>query len=411
MECPICHNAMTHSSAGWLCMNCGHVEASTGSVPATSTPPARNGIDPITPPAPVMPVAPMAPTTPNEPIQPMPQPTPPPVVVPPAFAPAPAPATSTPLQPVTQPKSRRKLLVIGIPAAIILILAAVGFYGWWWQPHMALSSYLNRLVSAKTAAFNGSTVVASSNPSSTLTIKMSGHYDVASQADPKIDISLNGSSQTQGGPSVLGNSSIGGEVIFTNQTAYLKITDLSLLSSLINVSIKPDWYKYPLPSDQQTNKCVSSDKKSGQLFGSTIVTNMPLTKVHRVGLFQTIDGHSTSHYSGVVDTAKLPAAITAANRNLSSACKITLSPSDYKNLNLSYDLWDGSSFDRMVLTVNDKSSNTKTTITLDTSAYNKPVNITAPSGAKDINQLINDLVSGTPTASSAGSTDSTITTQ
>ncbi len=390
MQCPICHHDMIHSNAGWLCMNCGHVEAATTPAPAPEAAPAPT-TDPVKPPptpaAAEVPPAPIAPVAPSVPV-------------------VPATMATPPLQPMTHPKKRSKLLLIGLPV-LILIIAAVGFYGWWWQPHMALASYLTRLSDAKTAVFSGSATSESTDPTTTVTIKMSGHYDITDQANPKADITLSGQVRSNGSDSLIGSGSVGGEALFTDQTAYLKITDLSILSSLVTFTPKPTWYKYSLPKTQQTNNCVSSDKKSSQLLGTTVVTNVPLTKVHRVGIFETVNGHQTSHYVGTIDMAKLPAAIKPANQSLSAACQIDLSPDDYKNLTISYDLWDSSAFDRMVLAISDSSSKTRTTVTLDTSAYNKPVTITAPSGVKDISELYSDILGSV----TAAQTNPNLTTQ
>jgi hypothetical protein len=383
---------MTQSNGSWLCISCGHVQAgSPESAAPLSAPPTAGVPLPAAPPV----SASVAPTPPN------PSPSAP---AGPGFGtvgvPSATVSSSGPdelLLPVR--RSRRlnaKLIALILAALIVIGLIGTAVYLYLIAPQLVLASHLARLVGAKTSVFT-SAITADFGEGSSYSIKLAGKYDITDQAKPKLDLSVTGKTGNTAASSLVTSAAqtgtLAAQLRLVSQIAYFKIDSISLFSALIPITISKDWYKYDLSSSASTSICVTAKKDSGSLFGSSILTKVPVKGDAFKGI-DSIDGTPMLHYIGTVDNSKLKAAIDSANKKLSADCQLDVSVDDYKNITITYELWRGWSKDRISFEIADSNAKTKSIITLDTGAYNKPVTIDAPKDAKDVTDLLSAFTSG-----------------
>lgn len=390
---------MTQSNGSWLCISCGHVQAGS----TESAPPATGVPLPTAPP-----VSASAPDTAPNPSSPAP--------AGPGFGTVGVPSATVSssgadglLLPVR--RSRRlstKLIALILAALFVIGLIAAAVYLYLIAPQLVLTSHLARLVGAKTSVFS-SAITADFGEGSSYSIKLAGKYDITDQTKPKLDLSVTGKSATPDVKSIAAaaaqTGTLSADIRLVSQVAYFKIDSMSLLSALIPVSISKDWYKYDLSSSTNTSKCLDTKKDSGSLFGSSILTKVPVKGAAFKGL-ESINGNPRFHYSGTIDNSKLKAAIDNANKKLSADCQLDVSPDDYKSVTVTYELWRGWSQDRITFEIADSAAKTKSVVTFDTGAYNQPVKIDAPKDAKDVS----DLLSAFGSAGSDGSADTSPTT-
>ncbi len=321
-----------------------------------------------------------------------------------AMATAPEPPSATGGATVIMPASGRPRrsgivpTIIGV-ALVVLLGAGVG-YAYTIGPKTALRDYLLTVSSAKTAKF--SLLAGSTSDDYNSSITANGSYDIRDINAPKADIVLKGTYTPEGSAAAASGAkaaSAGGELIYLDKTIYVKVDTADLITQYLNVDVTKDWYKYSATDQTETvKKCIpTSSKKSGNLFGGQILTDLPLKNQKRHGLFEVVNGHYTQHFSGELDLGKLQKAIDLANKDLSSDCQISFKASELAGQTYSYDLWRGWDFDRFKVGVRETKSTGTLDLTLDTSAYNKPVTITAPSNAKSLEDLIKNIFSGTDT--------------
>jgi hypothetical protein len=284
-------------------------------------------------------------------------------------------------------KNRKKPIMIGAVIAVLLLVGGAAAKMFLLDPGQAPVAYAARLLSAKTGSFS---VLASSSSSDSsallgegkISVTGNGVYDVSNAKEEKLQTKLEVK---------LSNTSLAGEVIVMPKEAYLKVSDGTIFKSL-GLDIGPDWYKYPLDETSKTDKCSDQSKsKSGSYLGIQLPKSLPVRNAQRVGLFEKVNGHTTSHFRGEVDFNKLQQIIDDANKQLSADCKIDFKKSDYEDVSVSYNLWTSSKFDRMMLHIADSKDKTAVDITFDSSDYNQPVKIEAPANAKDLSTILGDL--------------------
>lgn len=299
-----------------------------------------------------------------------------------------------PLTPVTHPAPFKLNLVFKlVAAALVVIILGLVAYLYAYAPQTSLGSYLQKLTSAKTTAF--ASTLSISSDGYRVAIKLDGKDDLNDIAKPKLDLGITG--QISADQTLTGLSTSSGSVavraMVVDQVAYLKLENISFLSELVPIEISKDWYKYAI-NDSEAGKCVSKGKGSGSFLGTSVLTKIPVKKTAFLGV-DTIAGSKMLHYRGTVDNSKIKAAIDKANKELSADCKLNISEDDYKDMEVSYEIWRGFGKDRLKVNLKD-TTNSKSTaeLIIDTSAYNKPVTINAPTGAKDIKELIEDLFGG-----------------
>lgn len=357
----------------------------------------------FSPAAPETPSTPETPTPPEAPSPslPEPQPTageagaiaiPAPSADPPA---APAPVASNvplngkpPLTPVTHPRPLSVKLIVSLVAGVAIAAAAVGVgYTYSASPKLALADYLQKTADAKTSNF-----VLTSTQSTDgyrIAVKLSGKGDVTDVKNPKFDVTVTGqlsSDKPLSGSEKSLSGTLGGQAILVDKGLYFKLDDLSILDALVKTKPSADWYKLDLSKSTEANKCSDQTSALSAVLSKDVLDNIPVKDAKLTGMSK-LDGSSALHYTGTVDNSKLQTVIDNANKKLSADCKLDIKSGDYQNQTIKYELWRGWSKDRLKLTVSDGSGKTPGVVTLDTSGYNKPVDIKAPAGAKDAAEL------------------------
>jgi hypothetical protein len=343
MKCPNCSYDMTSSNGGWLCVNCGYTQGAG-----------------LVEPSPSLALSP-----------------PPPTAATSSPEPAPAPAASGPVAGVVpRPSHKRRWILIGLGLLLLLLVVAPVAYAYAMAPRTALGMYLQRLSGARTSTF-AATVSFTDESNARLSGQASGSYDLTKAKQPKLDLKLSGTNE---------GGSLAGQLRLVDEVVYFRLDNPGFIEQLLGGKVSKDWYKYDLREANTVEECVTSSK---------MLAELPVKNVAFKGV-ETIQGSPRLHYQGALDVAKLPAALERAKKQLPAKCQIDAKPDDYKGLSLSYDLWQGWSADRMKLRVSDATTKTATEATVDTGSYNQPVNITAPSGAKDVAELLGEMFSTTP---------------
>ncbi len=281
----------------------------------------------------------------------------------------------------------RWLFVVVLPLLVIGSAAGFAYQAYYVKPQQVLVDYLEKVVSAKTGKFSASITFRSDDKKAVLgldkvDVTASGAYDINNADNPKIDLSLTGAS---------GTYSLKADLRALDKMFYFKLANLDLAKTL-GVKISQDWYKLPIESQKEVSKCSADGKDSKSFLGQPVLTHLPLKDVKLVSFSEKVSGHQTMHYSGVLDNSKLQSFIDEANKSLTADCKITFAAEDVATAEVKYDLWTSKDFDRLQARIDDSKLKSHVDVTFDTSDYNKPVNITAPAGAKELKDLFSGLL-------------------
>lgn len=314
---------------------------------------------------------PQQPAPPASPADPTPA-----VVVPPAELAA----ASAPLEP--KRRLPRRAVIVSATAVLLLGISGFGYKIFAFDPQHAPDAYLHKLLTAKTGSFKAAANFSSAEDKGSIiggdaTFTANGRYDLTNPKTPKSDVTL-GLKYDEG--------TFAAELITIPKKLYVKIDQLGFLHAL-GVTLSKDWYTLPLDEETKDSCTAKERTRSGSFFGIAVPNSLPLKHTRRVGLWEKVDGHSTTHYKGEVDFTKLPAMIDAANKELSADCKLSIDKESLKNVSLSYDIWRGKNFDRVTMKVQDTQAKSATTVTLDTSDYNQPAMIQEPKNAKPLQSI------------------------
>lgn len=288
-------------------------------------------------------------------------------------------------EPATAPKKTRRVPKLAIIIAVVLLVfggaGAFAFQAVVLGPQQAPGKYLAKLVKANTAVFSGNVKFTSEDEDYAnfkLTTRVKGKYDITDPNKPRFQMALDGS---------FGDGSMKGELILLERMLYFRAEQFDLLSAL-GMNLGKDWYKYELPEESLKNECAEPVEAATQKLAS----KLPLKDPKLVKLFDKVDGRTANHYRGAIDLAKLPAVVDEVNKDLSADCKMDAGEEDLKNLTITYDLWSSSNFDRLVIVFKDSKTKSTIEITLDTSDYNKAVQLEAPAGAKDAAEILGSAI-------------------
>lgn len=357
---------MVPSATGFLCLNCGEVVTKT---------PAKQ--DPAQTPKPHEPQSDEA-AEPTKPVSEVTDHDTVPSNEPRAMPVADHKTTDEPIK-----RSKKPLFMIVIVMLLVLAGGASAYYyAEVIQSKQAPMAYLTKLLNAKRGQFAATGSFKSSNPnysSYTVNIRANGQYDTSDMNNPKVSAKLDGS---------IGTGSVSVDLMTLDKAVYFKIGSFSLLSTL-GLKVSNEWYKASLDDASIKTKCqTSSSKSSGTFLGIQLPSDFPVSNAKRVGLWETVAGHQTTHYTGTLDKAKLQQYIDHANQDLSADCKISYNSSDYQTLTVSYDLWTSKDFDRLNITTDDSKTKSHVAIGIDTHDYNKSVSITPPANPKSVNDLL-----------------------
>lgn len=296
---------------------------------------------------------------------------------------------------VLPPKKSKKKWVIIFTLVIVAALLGGGWaYAAILQPKSAITNYLKKLSAAESGAFSGTVNVASSENSreafgilQSLDLSFRGQYSGTNAEDGRLKVEISGGA---------GGVNLSGEVIAIARTLYFKINDTQILEDF-GIPITDTWYKYELDQSLfSDSECADDEATSSvSIFSEQIITNLPLKDTKLVKLRDSVDGKKVRHFSGAIDMQKLPSVIEDANKNLPADCQLSVDKNNTDDIEITYELWKGKNFDRLKLNIVDTSSNTKVTVTLDTSNYNQPVEISAPEGARDFKEILEKALNTT----------------
>jgi hypothetical protein len=178
-------------------------------------------------------------------------------------------------------------------------------------------------------------------------------------------------------------------LINLDKVLYGKVESFSSTpKSGIEDSIPKDWIKFDYSkSDDPTSKCQDTSKALDGYLSNNLYEKLPVKDTKFLGL-ASFDGAQGAHYSGALDATKLQAVIDEANKGVEKDCQTEFKAEELKDITITYELFRGFDKDRLIVFVKYAKAKVDTTVTLDTSAYDKPVSVKAPAGAKDIKDLL-----------------------
>lgn len=295
--------------------------------------------------------------------------------------------------PVTHPKPMSKKVKIGAIIALIsaLLLGGGSVYAFAVAPQNALPDYIGRLYLAKTSHVVGS--VKSGDADAAANFEYSGDYDITNIDNPKASLAISG----QFGGSATGSkdeSSIKADVINTDKTIYVKLSDAGFLQLFLPTITSNSWMKYDYSKAKEAKKdpaCSKPTSTSKPVFGSQVLSKIPVKNASFKG-FGTVDGQLSSHFVGEIDLPKMKALIDTANKSLPESCRISSAGLGSPKDKIVYEVWRGISSDKLIVTSTSDSKDF--VVKLTTSSYNKKVSIVAPKDAVDLSKLFSGEGSG-----------------
>lgn len=422
MDCPVCGHEMTQSARGWLCLGCGHVEsAKTGRGKkldsAANTEPAQEAGTPPKPEADTVPettedagvTAPA--TAPAAEPAPAPEPVPEPATTPapePAAAPAPKPAAqpipvSAPPVPAVMPSGfidprnpvattmtstaqrhhrlRRRWQLFWfwlIFATLIGLITAAG-YLWVYEPHVAATGMLQRLLTSRSGSFAVSGDVTLDSATS-FTVMGAGNFNVRDEAKPQADTTITLTSQ--GTPA----GTMEGRARLVADAVYLQFAQSSFSPVLVPVGQPADWYRYALKNVPAAG-CASFKLDQSSILSSSTFVDLPVAHVAFAGINQ-VKNAPMLHFTGEADMANAAKAVKQLNRYLNAACQLPEPGSNLAHLTITYDVWRGWSSDRLAITLTDSQSKLKVHVVLDTSNYGRATTVEAPEAPHELTALL-----------------------
>lgn len=298
------------------------------------------------------------------------------------------------------PKKKKNLwLWIGLPLIVLLILAggaALAYKIFLLEPKEALSTYVKKVATAKSANFEGTaswrtleeksdkaveqTAGASILPSN-ISASAKGAYDIHDKSQPKFEITASAKSNEL--------ELIKASAMSFVDEIFFKFEAGAWLSNF-GVKIESKWYKMKVDTalkDLDKDEC-KMDTEANGLISSPIISNLPVKDTKRVAFSEKIAGHTAAHYSGEIDFSKINAYADSLNSKLPAKCKITVKQSDFDGLSVKYDLYSSKNFDRLDLKITSKPAKSDVSLTLDTQNYNQSISIEKPTDAKEITNFM-----------------------
>ena len=279
----------------------------------------------------------------------------------------------------------------------VVIFLVMAVYMFFYQPRIVLADYVRKLAEVKTGTATGSMVFKSSNNESvtldqkTLSnIAVNGNkiltqsditfdmkFDIRNPADPMFETRF-----------ALGLSGVTAhaDTLIDNKSLYVRIEDTPL-AGIIGLKLNQDWYKIPLPPAVfEKSTCTLQDQEHS-ILSRNVLRFMPVKSVRRKTLYENIQGHRTIHTTGEVNMEKLGQSLAQANNSLPEQCRIYFDEEKAKNSSAFYDLYSSKDFDRLSVTVIDKSAGRETNVILDTTNYGQDFRIETPDNVHDITSL------------------------
>ncbi|HUD10762.1 MAG TPA: hypothetical protein VMS08_00005, partial [Candidatus Saccharimonadia bacterium] len=181
---------------------------------------------------------------------------------------------------------------------------------------------------------------------------------------------------------------VSGELLASLPTLFFKTSTPAVLASLVPANLSSGWYKYDLGS---VGSCASPGRGPGSFLSYGVFSQIPITGAAFAGVNK-FGSALGLEYRGEVVMANLQSAITKANQNLSSSCKINIPASSYDHLTVSYKIWRGWSRDRAEFTIDNTATNASGQIVINTADYNGPATIQVPTSATNADNLFKKVL-------------------
>lgn len=278
---------------------------------------------------------------------------------------------------------------------ILLIVLGLGlFWGVCFAlpGHLALAAYHKRINNSKTASFSGNLTVNGKDFFSQYSsnLNFSGSYD---QTDPTVPA---GQAQFHG---TFATKQYDGQAVIKDGQAYVNLhgPDMPILryrQSPLTYRIHSDnWYQLSLDRTLFDDFCQADQSGTfpqPQLY-NRITGMIKLNDPFFAGGGR-VDGHWAVRYHGSVDSSSLAAAVKELGKEFPQQCSFPLKDFDFRLLHLSYDLWTANGYDKLQVSYNQPLLGGSAKWSVATTDYGKPVNITVPDGAINLNQLWQRLI-------------------
>ncbi len=273
--------------------------------------------------------------------------------------------------------------VAGLTALLVLIV--LGYSGYRvWAAYQATSSRISSQTTARgegTLLFSGPDFLSAYN--SNMAFKLD--YDRGSK--PAVDLAFTG---------LWAKQSVSGEARLTGGALAVKLVDetqpvIRYKQSGFLTPLRPEWYRAKADASLYDNVCENREPAKAatpvalyRLIRSSKPTLSMINPFARLtdgwGVYAAGDISSTNF----TEIATQLASLVPAGCDLNT---FGFAASDAGNLRLHYQVWSGSTSDRVVLILEDKSLGSKLTLDATLTAYGAPVAVTIPATAIDLNQI------------------------
>lgn len=369
MTCPNCQSEnMIESKVGWLCLNCGEVQkkttatkktSATKSVPAVATTPELIAPEPKVDPAATTAEVSLA-------------------------------SIASLDKPPAASKPKKSSLHHYWVAVVVVILLLVGLAAAYTLPgYFAKKSLEHKLVGVQTAKYSG-------------TLEFYGQ-DFLSAYNSKLN--FNGVFDRSDGPiaaainfdGVWAKQSYTGQAIVRDRNLYFRLAGNHLpviryKQSAALLPLESQWYRAPINQQLFNNVCENRGPAANPqpLALYSLVKTAKVQRNYLTFPWARVNGGCVTVISGTISNRNFSDIITNLAGMLPAGCDLNtlgFTPSDAKNLHLSYRLWTSPGLDRLVLTLTDKALDSRLVLHLDASGYNQPQGIVPPEKAADLNAL------------------------
>jgi hypothetical protein len=318
--------------------------------------------------------------------------TPPPATdsVPVASATDTAPGGKPPLKPVTHPAPFKLGPLHLVGALIVVVMIALLVYVFFIQPKLAVGNYFEKIATARSTSF--SATIAESSTAYNGSGNVYGVTDMTTPHQAKVIVNVTGNLAARAGALATGSNAVSGpvsaELLAVGPTLYFNTSTSAVVSGALAANLSPGWYKDDLGS---AGSCVSPGSGPGSFLSYGVFSKLPVKNAAFEGISKFGSTWALT-YRGSIDTASLTSAIAKANLGLSVACKIKIPAQDYKNLEISYKLWNGFSSDHLQITATNSVTGAVTDIALTTLHYNAKDTIHIPVSATNADNLFKKVL-------------------
>jgi hypothetical protein len=296
-------------------------------------------------------------------------------------------------------KGLRWLLIL----LVVLFLATGSVFAYleYVAPERAVQSYVSKLTQVEATAFNGRLDLKSASSEAekgafSASTRFSGQYNGKNSEDERFDVTIDGNIGYLGV-----NVDVKLALISAESALYLRPEQLGPLETLFGQSdISNHWYKLPFEEDEngsstlgfEDRDCTDEDLAAIENYiQNELSTRLKPQDLNRVGLLrENIDGHSVTHYSGVLKGEQIIQIIEEINQKLSEDCREDVEDAEeLRQVNMIFDLWTSDNFDRLQLNISGLKAFENLNITLDTHGYNQEFDIQVPTDSKLFEDLFN----------------------